>query len=141
MEPLRGTNKATYCVKLLPTTVSAYQVDCGCFCALLRTHCCCVSPCGWYNPPSDSHPPPTPTPPPPAHPPPINFIRDITAVGKNHLKNQHCQLGGRISYETIATYIGSLLILQVWRGYTVALVNHSGFNISNWYFSKYKMCP
>ena len=132
MEPLRGTNKATWCVKLLPTTVSAYQVDCGCFCALLRTHCCCVSPCGWYNPPSASQP----------HPPPINFIRDITAVGKkNHLENQQCQLGGRISYETIAIYVCGLLILQVWCGYTVALVNHSGFNISNWYFSKYKMCP
>ena len=140
MEPLRGTNKATWCVKLLPTTVSAYQVDCGCFCALLRTHCCCVSPCGWYNPLSASHPPPTPTPP-PSRPPPINSICDIKAVGKNHLKNQKCQLGGRISYETIAIYVSGLLILQVWRGYTVALVNHSGFNISNWYFSKYKTCP
>ena len=103
MEPLRGTNKATWCVKLLPTTVSAYQVDCGCFCALLRTHCCCVSTCGWYNPPSASHPPPTLT------PPPINSICDITAVGKNHLKNQQCQLGGRISYETIATKISGQL--------------------------------
>ena len=106
MEPLRGTNKATWCVKLLPTTVSAYQVDWGCFCALLRTHCCCVSPCGWYNPPSASHPP---------HPPPINSIRDITAVGKNHLKIQQCQLGGRIIYETIAkwsTYTASLAWLH-----------------------------
>ena len=75
MEPLRGTNKAihAWCVKLLPTTVSAYQVDCGCFCALLRTHCCCVSPCGWCSPPSASHPPPC-----NARPTPINFIRDIT---------------------------------------------------------------
>ena len=97
MEPLRGTNKATWCVKLLPTTVSAYQVDCGCFCTLLRTHCCCVSPCGWYSPLSASHPPPMPTP-----PTPINCIHDITAVGKNHLKNQQCLLVGRISYETIA---------------------------------------
>ena len=38
MEPLRGTNKATCCVKLLPTIVYVYQVDCGCFCALLSTH-------------------------------------------------------------------------------------------------------
>ena len=142
MEPLRGTNKATWCVKLLPTAVSAYQVDCGCFCALLRTHCCCVSPCGWYGPPSASHPPQHPPRPPPTHPPPINSIRDITAVGKNHLKTSSVSyVGGRMCYETIATYISGLLILQVWRGYTVALVNHSGFNISNWYFSKYKTCP
>ena len=93
MGPLRGTNKATWCVRLLPTTISAYHVDCGCFCALLRTHCCCLSPCGWYSPPSAPHPP---------HPP-INSIRDITAVGKNYLKTQQYQLGGRISYKTIAT--------------------------------------
>ena len=101
MGPVGGTNKATWCVRLLPTTVSAYHVDCGCFCALLGTHCCCLSPCGWYNPPSAPHPPPPPTP--PTHPPPINSIRDITAVGKNCLKIQQYQLGGRISYKTIAT--------------------------------------
>ena len=55
--PLGGTNEVTWCIKLLPTTVSAYQVDCGYFCALLRTHCCCLSPCGWYDPPSAPHPP------------------------------------------------------------------------------------
>ena len=43
---------------------SVYHVDCGCFCALLGTHCCCLSPCGWYNPPLAPHPPPPPTPPP-----------------------------------------------------------------------------
>ena len=95
---LGGTNGATWCVRLLPTAVSAYQVDCGCFCALLGTHCCCLSPCGWYGPPSAPHPPPPPTPPPPAHPPlplppahpptqPINSIRDITAVGKKLSQN------------------------------------------------------
>ena len=64
------------------------------------THCCCLSPCGWYNLPS-AYPPPTP---PPSHPPtPIDSIRDITAVGKNYLKIQQCQLGGRVSYKTIAT--------------------------------------
>ncbi len=83
--PLGGTNKATWCVRLLPMTVSAYHVDCGCFCALLGTHCCCLSPCGWYNPPSAPHPPPLPTP--PAHPPTINSIRDITAVGKKLSQN------------------------------------------------------
>ena len=44
-----------------------------------------------------------PTLPPPAHPPPINSIRDITAVEKNCLKTHQYQLGGRISYKTIAT--------------------------------------
>ena len=39
---------------------------------------------------------------PPTHPP-INSIRDITVVGKNCLKTQQYQLGGRISYKTIAT--------------------------------------
>ena len=69
MEPLRGTNKATWCVKLLSMTVYVYQVDYVSFCALLRTQCCCLSHCGWYCPPSASHPPSTPTPPlPPTHP-------------------------------------------------------------------------
>ena len=87
MGPLSGTNKATWCVKLLPMTVSAYHVDCGCFCALLKTHCCCLSPCGGYGPPSAPHHPPH------SHPTPIHSIRDITAVGKNYLKTQQCQLG------------------------------------------------
>ena len=65
MEPLRGTNKATWCVKLLPTSIYVYQVDCGSFCALLRTQCCCLSHRGWYCLPSAFHPPPTPTPPTP----------------------------------------------------------------------------
>ena len=108
MEPLRGTNKATWCVKLLLTTIYVYQVDCGSFCALLRIQCYC----GWYFLPSASPPPPTPTPnthpqhpphPPPARPSLINFIRNITAVDKNHLKNQQCQLDGIFSYKSIAT--------------------------------------
>ena len=61
MGPLMGTNKAAWGVKLLLVTVSAYQVDCGCFCAILNTQHCCLSPCGWYYPLSASHPPPTPT--------------------------------------------------------------------------------
>ena len=89
MEPLRGTNKATWCVKLLPITVYVYRVFCGSFCALLGTQCCCLSHCGWYCLPSTSCPPP------------INFICDITAVDKNHLKIQQCQLDGRFSYKSI----------------------------------------
>ena len=37
--------------------------------------------------------------------PPTGLIakaRHITAVGKNYLKTQQCQLSGRISYKTIA---------------------------------------
>ena len=62
MGPLMGINKAAWGVKLLLTTVWACQVDCGSFCALLKTQHCCLSPCGWYCLPSASHPPPTPTP-------------------------------------------------------------------------------
>ena len=88
--PLMGTNKAAWGVKLLLMTISAYQVDCGSFCALLNTQHCCLSPCGWYCPPSASHPPPTPTPP-SFHPPtPINFIHDISGVVKNYPKNRQC---------------------------------------------------
>ena len=36
MGPLMGTNKAAWGVKLLLTTVSSYQVDCGSFCAQLN---------------------------------------------------------------------------------------------------------
>ena len=87
MGPLMGTNKAVWGVKLLLMTVSAYQVDCGCFCEILNTQHCCLSPSGWYYPPSASNPPPTPTPHPPARPPPINFIHDIAGVVKNYHKS------------------------------------------------------
>ena len=73
-------------------------------------------------------------------PPTPNAIRDITAVDKNHLKNQQSQLDSKI-YLEIHSYISRLPILCVWCGYIVSQVNHSGFNISIWYFSKYKMCP
>ena len=88
MGPLRGTNKATWYVRLLPTTVSAYHVDCGCFCALLGTRCCYLSPCGWYDPPTH---------------PPLYTLSVILQQLEKTLKTQQCQLGGRISYNTIAT--------------------------------------
>ena len=56
MGPLMSTNKAAWGLKLL-MIVSAYQVDCSSFCALLNTQHCCLSPCGWYFPPSASHHP------------------------------------------------------------------------------------
>ena len=86
MRPLMGTNKAAWGVKLLLTTVSSYQVDCGSFCALLKTQHYCLPPCRWCCPPSASLPPPTLTPP-PSHPPtPIYFIPDIARVEKTITK-------------------------------------------------------
>ena len=93
--PLDGIIKDVSGAKLHPTAVQACPVDCDCFCHLLNTHYCCMSLSGSFNPPSASHPPPPPPHPPPARPPPINFIRDITAVDKNHLKNQQSQLDGK----------------------------------------------
>ena len=56
-------------------------------------------PCGWYNPPSASHPTP---PPPPTHPL-YTLSVILQQLEKNYLKSQQFQLGGRISYKTIAT--------------------------------------
>ena len=82
MGPLMGTNKAAWGVKLLVMTVWSNQVDCGSFCALLKTQHCCLPPCGWYCLPSASHPPPTPS----HSPTPINFIHDIAGVVKTTTK-------------------------------------------------------
>ena len=63
MGPLMGTNKAAWGVKLLLVTVSAYQVDCGCFCAILNTqHCFCLLVDGITRLRLPTHPqrPPTP---------------------------------------------------------------------------------
>ena len=60
MEPLRGINWAAWGVKLLLMTISAYQVNFSCFCALLRTQHCSLSPS--------------------VRPPPIYFIPDIAGV-------------------------------------------------------------
>ena len=51
-----------------------------------------VLPTFGFPPNPNAHP----TPLLPTHPPPINFIRDITAVDKNHLKNQQSQVDGKI---------------------------------------------
>ena len=77
IEPLMGTNKAAWGVKLLLTIVWSYQVDCGSFCALLKAQHCCLPPCRWYCLPLASHPPPI---------PPINFIRNIAGVVKTTTK-------------------------------------------------------
>ena len=49
--------------------------------------------------PTRPHHPPHP---PPTCPPPIDSIRVITEVEKNHLKNQGIQIASRISYEILA---------------------------------------
>ena len=54
---LDGINKDMCDAKLHPTAVLAYPVDCDCWCHLLDTHCCCMSPNGTLNPPLASHPP------------------------------------------------------------------------------------
>ena len=57
-------------------------------CHRLKVQHCSLSLNGCFSPPSASHPPPPPPHPPPTRPTPINSIRDITGVGKKHLKNQ-----------------------------------------------------
>ena len=75
------TNKATFGVRLLPVTVSAWQVNCGCFCTPMDTQWLLFQSNIWKNPPLACYPPPPPTSPPPAHPPPINWIHDIAWRG------------------------------------------------------------
>ena len=65
------TNKAACGVKLLPTTVLPWHVQCGCFCALLNTQRLFPYASGWFDPPSASH-----------RPPPIELIHDIGGVQK-----------------------------------------------------------
>ena len=79
MGPLMGTYKAAWGVKLLLTIVSSCKVDCGSFCALLKTQHYCLPPCGWCCPPA-SHPPSF------SRPPPIYFIPDIARVEKTITK-------------------------------------------------------
>ena len=49
VRPLDGINKDVCGAKLHPMAVFAYPVDCDCWCHLLDTHCCCMSP-GGTNP-------------------------------------------------------------------------------------------
>ena len=84
VEPLDGINTDVCGAKLRPTAVLAYSVDCDCWCHLLDTHCCCMSPNGTLNLnlPSASHPPP----PSPTHPL-ICVIHDITVAVKKTARN------------------------------------------------------
>ena len=97
MGPLRGTNKAIWCVNLLPTTVSPtmstvavsvlYWEHTAAVCLLVDGIICLRLPT-----------------PPPSHPPtPYTLSVILQQLEKYYLKTQQCQLGGRISYKTIAT--------------------------------------
>ena len=70
--------------RLLLSQVLASFVHCNSLCHRLKVQHCSLSLNGCFGPPSASHLPP----PPPTRPPPIDSIRDITGVGKKHLKNQ-----------------------------------------------------
>ena len=72
----------------VPGGSSRQYWPCNSLCHRLKVQHCSLSLNGCFSPPSASHPPPPPPHPPPTRPPPINSIRDITGVGKKHLKNQ-----------------------------------------------------
>ena len=78
------------------------------------------------------------TPPPPTRPPPISAIRDITGPVKK-LSQKPAVNTARQSYLWNSSYKSALLIQQILCGYNAAQENHSGFNVSKRYFSKYKM--
>ena len=82
--PLRGINKTAWGAKLILMAGLAYPVSCaGLLHLLMAKHCSLslkLNVC--FTPPMAPHPPLAPT------PPPIESIRVITEVEKNHLKNQ-----------------------------------------------------
>ena len=89
--PLMGINKTAWAAKLILTTCLAYPVSCAGLGHILMVKHCPLSLNFCFIPPTAPHPPPPPTPPPshpPTHPPPIDSIRVITEVKKNHPKNQ-----------------------------------------------------
>ena len=92
--PLRGTNKTVGSATLQPTTVWTYPVIVAVYVDYwMYSTAVCVLMEGTARLRLPTHP---------HHPPPIHTICDITAVEKNYHKTQQCQLGGRISYKTIA---------------------------------------
>ena len=80
--PLRGINKTAWGAKLILTAGLAYPVSCaGLGHLLMAGHCPLGSLPRLRLPTRPPHPLPT-------RPPPIDSIRVITGVEKNHLKNQ-----------------------------------------------------
>ena len=86
MGPLDGINNNVCSAKLHPMAVLADPVDCDCWCRLLDTCCCCMSPNGTLNAPlvfthlRHWYPPPL------VHPL-ICAIRDITVAVKKATQN------------------------------------------------------
>ena len=60
-ELMNTINKNMCGAKLLPTTISAYPMDCVCFCHLLKTQHCCLCSNGRYDLPPAGHSPPPPS--------------------------------------------------------------------------------
>ena len=98
--PLRGINRTAWGAKLILTAYLVHHSSCASLGHLLMAQHCnfCLGVC--FSPPTAPHPPPPPTPPPshpatplppghppPTRPPPIDSIRVITDVEKNHLKS------------------------------------------------------
>ena len=79
--PLRGINKTAWGAKLILTAGLVHHSSCASLGHLLMAQHChfCLRVC--FGPPAAPHPPPPPT------PPPIDSIRVITDVEKNHLKS------------------------------------------------------
>lgn len=88
--PLGGTNREPCGSKPLPTTVSAYPVDCVCFCGILKTQDCCLCPNGRFSPPPAAHPPPPPTPPP-------SRLPTLYSISINYIK-LHCHISWIIKF-------------------------------------------
>ena len=53
---LEGINRTAWGTRLLLTAVLASLVDSTSLCPMLRAQHCCLSPNGYFNPPSASHP-------------------------------------------------------------------------------------
>ena len=77
-EPMNSINKNICGAKLLPTTISAYPMDCVCFCHLLKTQHCCLCSNARYDLPPAGHSPPPPSSPPPISLPLTHATPDIT---------------------------------------------------------------
>ena len=86
--PLRKINKTAWGAKLILTADLVHHSSCASLGHLLMAQHChfCLGVC--FSPPTAPHLPPPPTPP-PSHPPtpPIDSMRVITDVEKNHLKS------------------------------------------------------
>ena len=57
---LKGLNRTAWGTRLLLTAVLASLVDSTSLCPTPRAQHCCLSPNGYFSPPSASHPPPPP---------------------------------------------------------------------------------